>query len=58
MNQNNNNIRQLNNYLDKINEELKSFEDQIESIKKVENLNQYYFINDYGDKELELKSLN
>ena len=25
-------------------------------IKKVENLNEYYFINDYGGKELQLKT--
>ena len=55
MNQNNNNIKQLNDSLDEIIDKSKSFEDQIKSIKKVENLNEYYFINDYGDKELEFK---
>ena len=55
VNQNNNNIKQLNDYLDKIIDESKSFEDQIKSIRKVENLNEYCFINDYGDKELEFK---
>ena len=56
MNQNNNNIiKQLNDSLDKIIGKSKSFEDQIKSIRKVENLNEYYFINDYGDKELEFK---
>ena len=55
VNQNNNNIKQLNDYLDKIIDESKSFEDQIKSIRKVENLNEYYFINDYGEKELEFK---
>ena len=34
MNQNNNNIKQLNNYLDEITYKSKSFEDQIKSIKK------------------------
>ena len=34
MNQNNNNIKQLNNYLDEINYRSKSFKDQIKSIKK------------------------
>ena len=54
MNQNNNNIRnQWNDYLDKIIDESKSFEDQIKSIKKVENVNEYCFINDHGNKELE-----
>ena len=55
VNQNNNNIKQLNDYLDKIIDESKSFEDQIKSIRKVENLNEYYFINNYGEKELEFK---
>ena len=56
MNQNNNNIiKQLNDSLDKIIDKPKSFKDQIISIRKVENLNEYYFINDYGDKELESK---
>ena len=55
VNQNNNNIKQLNDYLDKIIDESKSFEDQIKSIRKVENLNEYYFINAYGDNELEFK---
>ena len=56
MNQNNRNIiKQLNDSLDKIIDESKSFEDQIKSIRKVENLNEYYFINTYGDNELEFK---
>ena len=56
MNQNNRNIiKQLNDSLDKIIDESKSFEDQIKSIRKVENLNEYCFINDYGDKELKFK---
>ena len=33
----------------------KSFEDQIKSIKKVKNLNEYYFNNNSGDKELKFK---
>ena len=33
----------------------KSFEDQIESLEKVENLEEYYFINDFDDKELKSK---
>ena len=37
MNQNNNNIiKQLDDYLDEIIDEAKSFEDQVKSIKKVE----------------------
>ena len=48
-------IKGLNDNLDEIIDKSKSFEDQIKSIRKVENLNEYYFINDYGDKELEFK---
>ena len=48
-------IKKLNDHLDKIIDKSKSFEDQIKSIKKVENLDEYYFIDDYGDKELEFK---
>ena len=50
-------IKQLNDELGEIidKSKSKSFEDQIESIRKVENLDEYYFINDYGDKELEFK---
>ena len=48
-------IKELNDGVDEIIDKSKSFEDQIKSIKKVENLNEYYFINDYGDKELEFK---
>ena len=44
-------IKQLNEIVDNS----KSFEDQIESIKKAKNLNEYYNINDYGNKELEFK---
>ena len=53
MNQNNNNIiKQLNDSLDETIDKSKSFEDQIKLIRKVENLNEYCFINEYGDKEL------
>ena len=57
MSQNEKNIRikNINDYLDEIIDKSKSFEDQIKSIKKVENLDEYYFTNDYGDKELEFK---
>ena len=48
-------IKKLNDHLDKIIDKSKSFEDQIKSIKKVENLNEFYFINGYGHKELEFK---
>ena len=39
-------IKQLNDTLDEIIDKSKSFENQIKSIKKVKNLNEYYFIND------------
>ena len=47
-----NKIKELNDDLDEIIGKSKSFEDQIESLKKLENLEEYYFINDIGDKEL------
>ena len=48
-------IKELDDVLDEIIDKSKSFEDQIKSIKKVEDLNEFYFINGYGDKELEFK---
>ena len=48
-------IKELNDHLDEIINKSKSFEDQIKSIKKVENLEEYYFISDFGDKELKFK---
>ena len=51
-------IKGLNDNLDEIIDKSKSFEDQIKSIKKVENLEEYYFINDFGDKELKFKIFN
>ena len=48
-------IKGVNDVLDKIIDKSKSFEDQIKSIKKVENLNEYWFTNDFGDKELKFK---
>ena len=51
-------IKELNDYLDEIIDKSKSFGDQIESFKKVENLEEYYFINDFGDKELKFKIFN
>ena len=53
MNQKNNDIiKQLNNFLDEIIDKSKSFEGQIKSIKKVKDLNEYYYISDYDNKEL------
>ena len=48
-------INKLNDHLDKIIEKSKSFEYQIESLEKVENLDEYYFINDFDDRQLESK---
>ena len=45
-------IKKLNDYFDKMIDKSKSCEDQIESLKKVENLNQYCSINDFDAKEL------
>ena len=57
MNQNEKNIviKKLNDHLDKIIDKSKSFEDQIESLKKVENLDDYYYGDDFDDKELKYK---
>ena len=57
MNQNEKNIaiKKLNDHLDKIIDKSKLFEDQIESLEKVENLEEYYFINNFDDKELRSK---
>ena len=48
-------IKKLNDHLDKIIDKWKSSEDQLKSIKKVENLDEYYFFNDFGDEELQFK---
>ena len=49
-------IKNLNDNLDKIIDKLKSFEDQIESFKKLEHLKEYLPYNDYDDKELKFKN--
>ena len=55
-NENDNNmIKELNDFLDKKIDKSKSFEDQIKSIRKVENLNEYRCMDDYGNKELGFK---
>ena len=48
-------MKKLNDHLDKIIDKSKSFEDQIKSLEKVENLREYYFINNFDDKQLESK---
>ena len=48
-------IKDLNDNLDEIIDKSKSFEDQIESLKKLEDLKGYWPYNDYDDKELKSK---
>ena len=48
-------IKELNDGLDEIIDKSKSFEEQIESIRKVESLDEYY-TNNYDDKELKFKT--
>ena len=48
-------IKELNDDLDEIIDKSKSFEDQIKSIRKVKNLNEYYDKHNYDNKELKLK---
>ena len=45
-------IKQLNDDSDEIIDKSKSFEDQIKSLRKVENIIEYCHYEDYGDKEL------
>ena len=47
-----NEIKELNGHLIETIGKSKSFEDQIKLIKKVENPKEYYFINNFDDKEL------
>ena len=53
--ENENEYDNLNNSLDKIIDKSKSFEDQIESLKKLEDLKEYLPYKDYDDKELKSK---
>ena len=48
-------IKRKNDILDGIIEKSKSFEEQIKSLKKLEDLKGYWSYNDFGDKELESK---
>ena len=48
-------IKTLNDNLDERIDKSKSFEDQIESLKKLEDLKEYWPYNDYDDKELKSK---
>ena len=49
-------MKKLNDHFDKIIDKSKSFEDQIKSLEKVENLDEYYSINDFDDEELKSKT--
>ena len=57
MSQNEKNIRikNINDLLDEKIDKSKSFEDQRKSIRKIENLNEYWHSDNYGDKELKFK---
>ena len=48
-------IKENNGNLDKIIDKSKSFEEQIELLKKLEDLNEYWYYKDYNDKELKSK---
>ena len=48
-------IKEKNDHLDEIIDKSKSFEDQIKLMRKIKNLDDYYYVNDFGDKELKFK---
>ena len=48
-------IKQLNDSLDEIIDKSRSLEEQIESIRKVEHLDEYLFMDDYSNEELKFK---
>ena len=48
-------IKKLIDHFDKMIDKSKSYLDQIESLGTVENLDKYYFINDFDEKELKSK---
>ena len=48
-------IKKLNDKLDKIIDKSKSFEEQIELLEKLEDLQRYCSYKDYDDKELKSK---
>ena len=52
---NNEIIKGLNDYLDEIIDKSKLFEEQIESLRKLEDLKGYSSYKDYDDKELKSK---
>ena len=48
-------VKDLNDNLDEITDKSKSFEEQIKSLKKREDLKEFWAYNDYDDKELKSK---
>ena len=48
-------MKKLNDYLDEIIGKSKSFKDQIKLIRKIKNLDDYYYVNNFGDKEFKFK---
>ena len=48
-------MKKLNNNFDKMIDKSKSFEDQMESLKQIENLGEYCSINNFDDKEWKSK---
>ena len=54
-NEKNEKIKDLNDILDEIIDKSKSFEEQIKSLKKREDLKGFWPYNDFGDKELKSK---
>ena len=48
-------IKQLNDAWDGIIDKLKSFAEQRKSIRKVENLEEHYYVDDYDEKELKFE---
>ena len=48
-------LKGLNDNLDKTTGKSKLFEDQIESLKKLEDLKEHFLYNSYDDKELKFK---
>ena len=49
-------IEGLSNNLDELIDQSKLFEDQIELLKKLEDLKEYWFMKDFDDKELKFKN--
>ena len=49
-------IKEISDFLHKIIDKSKLFEDQIKSIRKIENLyDDYYYLNNFGNKKLKFK---